>query len=107
MKIRFLFFLSAFVLCTGCVSMTPKGAKIMLHSQISSQLDSCTKLGPVISEASAFKQMTWAAVEQQAKNNLRDAAARQYGDRVDTVALINLDSYNTKVVANGIAFKCF
>lgn len=91
----------------SCATMTPRAAKIMLHTQISTQLDSCKKLGPVTAEASAWEKLDWATVEQQAKNNLREAAAAKYGDEVDAVALINVDRYATKVVANGIAFKCF
>jgi hypothetical protein len=91
----------------GCVAMTPQAANIMLHSQISTQLDGCTKLGPISGEASGWEHLDWASVEQQAKNNLRDNAAKKFGDRVDSVALINTDRYSTKIVANGLAFKCF
>lgn len=42
---------------------------------------------------------------QQAKNNLRQRAFDKY--HADTVALVNVDEYTSKVVAQGIAFKCY
>ena len=86
----------------GCVSMTPVAAGVMLHQQYSALLDKCQRLGPVVAEASAW---TNDKVNQQAMNNLRDAAARKYLG-ADSVALVNVDEYVTRSVANGIAFKC-
>lgn len=92
---------------TSCVTMPPEAANVMLHTQITTQLDNCTKLGPVSAEASGWEKLSWDEVEQQAKNNLRANAVKKYGDKVDSVALINMDRYATKIVAHGIAFKCF
>lgn len=51
--------------------------------------------------------MTWSDLEDQAKNNLREAAVAKWGDGVDSVALINMDKLTEKLVAHGIAYKCF
>jgi hypothetical protein len=106
MKLALLLILAS-VACTGCVTMTPRAGQIMLHSQMSTLLDKCKKLGPVSAEASAWTQIDYASVDQQAKNNLRDKAAEIYGAEVDSVVVINVDRYGTKSVASGVAFKCF
>jgi len=87
--------------------MTQRAAEIIVHSQISTQIESCKRLGPITAEASARGQLDWPSVEQQAKNNLREKAAEKYGEQVDSVAVINMDRYTAKMVANGLAFKCF
>ena len=103
MKI-FIFTICIVFSLSGCVSMTPEAAKIMLHSQMSTLLDSCKKLGPVGGEASGWPH---SSLEQQAINNMRDNAAKKFGDNVDSVALINTDEYAYKIIVSGIAFKCF
>jgi len=92
---------------SSCATITPRASGIMLHSQISSQLDSCKRVGPVTAEASCWGVWSKRDCFQQAKNNLREAAIVKYGEQVDSVALINMDEYSTAVVAHGIAFKCF
>jgi hypothetical protein len=106
MKRNGLIYIGALALC-GCVSITPQAEKIQLHPSNSTQLQGCKKLGPISAEASAWKQMTWSDLEEQAKNNLREAAGAKWGDGVDSVALINMDKHTEKLVANGIAYKCF
>ena len=51
--------------------------------------------------------MDWDDVRQQAENNLRANAVKKYGNKVDSVAIINVDRYTTKLVAQGLAYKCF
>lgn len=91
----------------GCVTVTPRASKIMIYSQLSPMLEKCTKVGPVTAEASAWDKLTYDEVAEQAKNNLRDSVAAQYGDRADSVALVNIDKSATHYVANGVAYKCF
>ncbi|MEX2163796.1 MAG: hypothetical protein WD823_06085 [Sulfuricaulis sp.] len=98
---RLVFLCIAALGSTSCVTMPPEAAKIMLHRQVSTQLDNCMKLGPVSAESGAWD------LPEQAINNLRANAVKKYGDKVDSVALINVDSYLTKTVAHGLAFKCF
>ena len=91
----------------GCVSMTPRAQRIQLHPANSTQLNGCQKLGPVTAEASAWTQMNWPDVDEQAEINLRDAAAAKWGSGVDSVGLTNIDNLATKAIANGVAYKCF
>ncbi|MFC5437125.1 hypothetical protein ACFPME_11185 [Rhodanobacter umsongensis] len=92
---------------TGCVSITPRAEKIQLHPSTSNLLEHCERLGPVSAEASAWTQPNWGSVDQQVTNNLRQNAAAKWPDKVDSVALINIDHENTKATANGVAYKCF
>ena len=87
--------------------MTPRAQRIQLHPADSTQLSGCKKLGPVTAEASAWTQMNWPDVDEQARINMRDAAAVKWGDSADTVGLTNIDHLATKAIANGIAYKCF
>lgn len=88
----------------GCVSISPEAQKVMLHSSSSTIVDDCKRLGPVTGEASLWSVMTVAEGYQQAKNKLRENAYWQYG--ADTVVMVNTDQYATRVVAQGVAFKC-
>ena len=98
---------AALIAVAGCVTTTPRAQQIQLHPSTSSQLATCKRLGPVYAEASGWSQLNWADVDQQAKNNLREAAVAKWGDQVDSVALINIDHTSTKATANGIAYRCF
>lgn len=90
----------------GCVSITPRAQKVQLLPSTSTQLASCTKLGPVDAEASAMGQINTGDLDLQAENNLRDAAAAKWGDSVDSVVLINVDHATTKATANGMGYQC-
>ncbi|WP_266156791.1 DUF4156 domain-containing protein [Dyella silvatica] len=92
---------------SGCVSMTPRAQHIQLHSGVSTQLQNCKKLGPVTATASGWGMLSMDDVRQQAANNLRDAAAAKWGDTVDSLALINTDTFINSVSASGIGYKCF
>ena len=88
----------------GCVSMSPEAQRVIMHSSSSTIVGDCSRLGSVTGEASLWNVMTIAEGYQQAKNNLRENAYRQY--QADTVVLVNIDQFTTSVVAQGIAFKC-
>lgn len=94
------------IIVGGCVSITPRAQKIQLLAATSSTLQSCKKLGPVDAEASALGQINSADLDQQAENNLRDAAAAHWHGDVDTVALINVDHTTIKASASGVAYRC-
>jgi hypothetical protein len=99
-------FLAVFLLAnSSCATITPDAANIVVHSQVSTVLDACQMLGPISAEASAWKALSWSQVYQQVKNNLRHEAATKYD--ADSIAIMNIDTYTTKAVAHGIAYKCF
>ena len=103
---------ATFSLLFGCSSpkITPEGQRVILHSQMSTAVTGCKRLGNVVAEASI---PTLSGDEkdyrQQSINNLRDVAFKQY--QADTVVLVNVDHIGEsfspqKIVAQGIAYKC-
>ena len=97
--------IAAVIVVAGCTSSVPPGAEnVVLHEQMTSGLKDCKRLGPVSTEVSLWKMPTIDAGHIQAQDNLRAAAFQQYG--ADTVVLASMDTYVTRVVAQGVAFKC-
>ena len=97
---------------TGCAAtaVTKNASKVMLYSSSQfSLLEKCKKLGPITGSGSGWKPRWsddgWAGVAEDAKNDLRENAAKKYG--ADSVALIGLDKQSSSVVAQGIAYKCY
>lgn len=89
----------------GCATtMAPEAQNVALHEHMSTIGQGCTELGPVSTEVSLWKMPTIDAGHAQAKNNLQADAWRQYG--ADTVVLQNMDTRVTKILAQGVAFKC-
>jgi hypothetical protein len=80
--------------------MSNQAAAVQVHSQISSVLDGCTKLGPVTATTSQFQMDSNSALNAQ----LREATATLGGD---SVALVHTDETLTQYVRHGIAFRCF
>lgn len=82
---------------------------MILHSQMSTAITGCKRLGNVIAEAPIPVIGGEEDVRQQSINNLRDIAYKQY--QADTVVLVNVDHIGKsfspqKIVAQGIAYKC-
>lgn len=92
-------------LIVGCVTITPEAEDVALHTQISTILDDCEKLGPVKARVSLWSVASYDQGYQQVKNNLRDEAYKIYN--ADTVAIINTDEISSELIAHGIAFKCY
>ena len=90
---------------SSCATISSQAEKVNLHSSMSTILDDCKKLGPVSAEESAWGHFSMSDTYQQAKNNLREEAFKIYN--ADTVVLINVDEYATKIIAHGVAFNCF
>ncbi len=90
------------LLCfVGCASITPEAKSVMVHSQISTLLDDCERIGNVTADVSAFLDETTAL--QQAEN---DARQKAYEMGADTIAVVNTDIMMTEVSVQAIAFKC-
>ena len=94
---------ASFVLL-GCAQITPEAQSVMVHTQISSLLNDCERLGNVTSNVGLIERLESRAREQQAKNNVRDEAFHKYG--ADTVAIVNVDYFATSVTVQAIAFRC-
>lgn len=87
---------------TGCVTLSEKASKVQIHSQMSTLLDGCTKLGPVSSVGSRAVSLNHAV--ETAKVGLREATADKRGD---SVVVLNTDMFLTEVIVQGVAFKCY
>lgn len=87
---------------TGCVTITPEAEKVLLHSQVSTALTDCQKVGVASGEGS--RAISYDRGLEAAKVNLRHNAYTEYG--ADSVVLINIDTYWNKIVVKGIAYKC-
>jgi len=96
---------SLVLVSAGCVTPSPMAAKIALHTERTTQLDKCDKLGPVQAEASGWSAWDNDDWHRQAGYKLREAAARDFPS-TDSVVLLNVDQYMTKLVAHGIAYQC-
>jgi len=88
----------------GCATMSQQASNVMVHSQVSSLLDDCERLGNVSASVSSWSKWDKRQTVQQARNNVREQAYQRYG--ADTVAILNADNYMTSATVQGIAFKC-
>jgi hypothetical protein len=103
---RVILVLPAFLALAACVSITPRASRIQVLRSDTTLVQGCKRLGRISAEASAMTKMDYNQVDQQAVNNMRDAAAAKWGDQVDTVVVSNVDRFMTKSLANGVAFSC-
>lgn len=95
----------ALVLLSGCVSITPRAARIQVLRGDTTQVQGCKRLGRIDGDALASK-LDYDSVNQQAVNNMRDAAASKWGDQADTIVVSNVDQLTTHSIAHGTAFAC-
>ncbi len=96
--------IGASLFLVGCAQITPEAQTVMVHTQISSLLQDCERLGNVTSNVGFIERFDGKSREQQAKNNVRDEAFHKYG--ADTVAIVNVDYFTTSVTVQAIAFRC-
>jgi len=97
--------IAAAIAVAGCTTTSaPEAENVALYENMGNIAQRCKQMGPVSTEVSLWKMPTIDAGHMQAENNLRADAFKQYG--ADTVVLNNMDTFITKVVAQGIAFKC-
>jgi hypothetical protein len=82
----------------ACSTVSPKAAKIQVHSQMSTLLSNCKNLGPVEGIAK------WPEDYDHAKVYLREAAADKNGD---TVVILNRDRNAFSETIQGTALRCF
>ena len=82
--------IASFCLLFGCSSpmITADGQRVILHTQMSAAVSGCQRLGNVFGETPRTIVMG-IDNRQQAVNNLRDNASKQY--QADTVVLVNID----------------
>lgn len=87
---------------SGCVTLSPDAARVQVHHWASAAIAGCERLGPVSVEGEGI-------TGRAARNMIRERAYQQYN--ADSVALLNIDVsgtlFWTKVVAQGVAYRCF
>ena len=86
------------VLQASCANLSDKAANVQVHTQLSSTLDKCRKLGPVSARASVL------APDGELQVKLREMAADLGGD---TVVFLHMDKTLTEERLQGIAYKCY
>lgn len=102
---RVAFLISIAVMLSACaVTMTDKAAKIQVHSQMSTLLNSCKQLGPV-SENGKDLLMGVSHALAAARVKARERVADMGGD---TLVVTNVDTFgSTEATVQGTALKCY
>lgn len=105
---KLLLAMAGLMLLSGCAAtLTERAARIQVHSQMSSLLNSCEKIGPV-SGSVENALLGPDPLASQAKANVRDAVAEKGGD---TLVITNIDTFRgfayNKVVVQGVALRCY
>jgi len=90
------------ILLSGCgATLSPAASKIQVHSQISTALDTCKKLGPV---TATYTKRPFVDSEPFLLAALRDETAKLGGD---SLARLQRDDVGGEAIRHGIAYKCF
>jgi len=98
---------AALTLFAGCATpISDRGARIQVHSQMSTLISNCKNLGPITAEAAPD---FWTGSDQPSKNLARDMTADKGGD---TLVIVNRDEFSRDLmgavfVIQGVALKCF
>lgn len=96
---------AAILTITGCTALSPRAARIQVHPAGTTQVQGCSKLGPVSAKEGGW-HTTVADMQSAAKDKMREAVADQYPS-ADTVVMVDMDQKLTSSTATGIAYKCF
>lgn len=102
---RFVWPTAMLLALSGCSTLSPRVARIQVHSADTTQTGNCAKLGPVMAREGGWHTSP-AAMAQGAKDNLRETTAIQYPE-ADTIVLANTDMRLTSATVHGTAYKCF
>jgi hypothetical protein len=86
----------------ACATISPEAATIQLHTEMTTLLNDCQKLGPVAGQAGGLSEKE---ATRDAWTDLRENAHKQY--QADTVVVLNTDVFDFKALAQGIAFRCY
>ena len=92
--------------CSMGTQLTRDGDAVQVHSQMSTLLNGCKKLGPVQVKDNTFNLLDTTMNQTSAINSAREITANMGGD---TLVLINRDVTNFGAVATvqGIAMRCY
>jgi hypothetical protein len=93
---------TAVLLLAGCsVNMSPAASKIQVHSQLSTALDSCKKIGPV---TGTITKRFWRPSDRFLSGAIREEASNL---GADTVLLLQQDLVGSQYIQHGVAYKCY
>lgn len=99
------FFLALVLFCNGCAMTLPEAPHIQVLPENSPLLERCEVLGPVYADVSGWTLSNEQQWYQQARDKVRDKAARQYPDS-DSVVFLYAERRFMRLVGNGIAYRC-
>jgi hypothetical protein len=91
------------VMAGGCAlpPLSLAAAKVQVHRQYSTTLDSCKKLTPV---TGTIIKRSWRPSGERVIGALRESVAQAGGD---SVVLLQTDSVGSEVIQHGIAYRCY
>ncbi len=94
--------LSMMTMClAACATISENAANVQVHSQMSSLLDKCQKVGPVVGVGSCAWSHESGSTE--AKINIREKTV----GKGDSVVILNEDHIGREARLQGIIFKCY
>ncbi len=91
--------------CTGCATALPEATHIQVLAENSPTIDRCEALGPVYADVSGWTLDDEQQWYQQARNIVRDKAARQYPG-TDSVVFHYIQRHFMRLEGYGIAYQC-
>ena len=91
--------------CTGCATTLPEAPHLQVLGENSPLLERCEVLGPVNVSVSGWKLIDNQEWYQQARNKVRDQAARRYPE-ADSVVFLYAERHFMRLDGNGIAYRC-
>ena len=93
------------LLCTGCATSIPEAPHIQMLAENSPRLDRCEMLGPVYADVSGWTLSNEQQWYQQARDKVRNKAARQY-PASDSVVFHYAERRFMRLDGYGIAYRC-
>jgi hypothetical protein len=91
--------------CTGCATTIPEESHIQMLAENSPLLDRCEVLGPVYADVSGWTLSNEQQWYQQARDKVRNKAARQYPES-DSVVFLYAARRFMRLDGYGIAYRC-
>ena len=97
--------LTLVLFCTGCATAIPDAPHIHMLVENSPLLDRCEMLGPVYADVSGWTLSNEQQWYQQARDKVRNKAARQYPE-ADSVVFHYAERRFMRLDGYGIAYRC-
>lgn len=90
------------LLLTGCgATLSPSASKVQVHTQISTALDTCKKLGPLLA---SYTKRPFVDSDPMLVAAMREDTVKLGGD---SLVLLQREDISGAAVRHGIAYKCY